>query len=136
MGMPWTIPNLVLQAKPVPLANMRTHGRRHVFVNCGNPDCYHNAELDVSGLPDNVTFGELLRRMLCTVCDHRGPDIGRPGCIMADWAAPPDRTPIRHCLFAAAQIDSSPREDGKCPLLVIEKASPFRTATRGRSAFG
>ena len=76
MGMPWTIPNLVLQAKPVPLANMRTHGRRHVFVNCGNPDCYHNAELDVSGLPDNVTFGELQRRMLCTVCDHRGADVG------------------------------------------------------------
>ena len=52
MGMPWTIPNLVLQAKPVPLANMRTHGRRHVFVNCGNPDCYYNAELRFSGLPD------------------------------------------------------------------------------------
>ena len=54
--MPWTIPNLVLHDKPVRLANMRTHGRRRVFVNCGNPDCYHNAELDVSGLPDNVTF--------------------------------------------------------------------------------
>jgi hypothetical protein len=55
---------------------MRSHGRKHVFVNCGNPDCYHNAELDVSGLPDNVTFGELQRRMLCTVCDHRGADVG------------------------------------------------------------
>jgi hypothetical protein len=74
-GMPWTIPNLMLHAKPVPLANMRTHGRRHVFVNCGNPDCYHNAELDVSGLPDNVTFGDLQRRMLCTMCDHRGADV-------------------------------------------------------------
>jgi hypothetical protein len=64
--MPWTIPNLVLHDKPVPLANMRT--------NCGNPDCYHNVELDFSGLPDNVTFGELQRRMLCTVCDHRGAE--------------------------------------------------------------
>jgi hypothetical protein len=73
--MPRTIPNLVLHDKPVRLANMRTHGRNHVFVNCGNPDCYHNAELDVSGLPDNVTFGELQRRMLCTVCDHRGADV-------------------------------------------------------------
>jgi hypothetical protein len=45
MGMAWTIPNLVLHDKPV--ANMRTHDRNHVFVNCGNPDCYHNAELDV-----------------------------------------------------------------------------------------
>ena len=41
-----------------------------------NPDCYHNAELDVNGLPDNVTFGELQRRMLGTVCDHRGADVG------------------------------------------------------------
>ena len=76
--MPWTIPNLILHDKPVRLANMRSHGRKHVFVNCGNPDCYHNAELDVSGLPDNVTFGELQRRMLCTVCDHRGADAGHP----------------------------------------------------------
>ncbi len=76
-GMSWSIPNLVLHDKSVRLANMRTHGRRHVFVNCGNPDCYHNAELDVSGLPDNVTFGGLQRRMLCTVCDHRGADIAR-----------------------------------------------------------
>jgi hypothetical protein len=62
--------------KPVPLANMRSLGRRHVFVNCGNPDCYHKVELDVSGLPDNLTFGELERRMLCTVCDYRGADVG------------------------------------------------------------
>jgi hypothetical protein len=33
--MAWTIPNLVLDDKPVPLANLRAHGRRHVFVNCG-----------------------------------------------------------------------------------------------------
>jgi hypothetical protein len=80
-----------------------------------------------------------------TICNHgcsapsaiiAAPTLARPGCIMADWAAPPDRTPIGHCLFAPAQIDSSQRQDGKCPLLVIEKASPFRTATRGRSAFG
>src|SRR5258705_4440535 len=85
--MPWTIPNLVLHDKPVRLANMRPLGRRHVFVNCGNPDCYHNAELDVSGLPDNVTFGELQRRMLCTVCDTAAPTLARPGCIMAsNWS--------------------------------------------------
>ena len=46
--MPWTIPNLLLHDKPVPLANMRSHGRKHVFVVCGNPDCHHNAELDVT----------------------------------------------------------------------------------------
>jgi hypothetical protein len=75
-GMPWTIPNLVLHDKPVRLANMRTHGRNHVFVNCGNPDCHHNAEIDVSGFADNVTYGDLQPRMLCTVCDHRGADVG------------------------------------------------------------
>ena len=78
--MPWTIPNLVLHDKPVRLANMRTHGRKHVFVNCGNPDCYHNAELDVSRLPDDATFNDLQPRMLCTVCGHRGADV-RP-----DWS--------------------------------------------------
>ncbi len=62
--MAWTIPILVLHDKPVPLANMRCHGRKHVFVVCDNPDCHRNAELDVSGLPDNVTFGDLQPRML------------------------------------------------------------------------
>jgi hypothetical protein len=83
----WTIPNLVLHDKPVRLANMRTHGRNHVFVNCGNPDCYHNAELDVSALPDNVTFGELQLRMLCTMCDHRDAD---PDAMIAR----PDTSPV------------------------------------------
>jgi len=27
-----------------------------VFVNCGNPDCYHNTELDVSRFPDHLTY--------------------------------------------------------------------------------
>ena len=51
--MPWTIPNLVLHDKPVPLANMRSHGRKHVFVVCGNPDCHHNAEIDANGFPES-----------------------------------------------------------------------------------
>jgi len=75
-GMPWTILNLLLHDKPVPLANMRTHGRNHVFVNCSNPGCCHNAELGVSRLPDDVTFNDLQPRMLCTACDHRGADVG------------------------------------------------------------
>ena len=45
-------------------------------VNCGNPDCYHNTELNVSRFPDDVTFNDLQPRMLCTVCDHRGADVG------------------------------------------------------------
>jgi hypothetical protein len=35
--MPWTIPNLLLHDKPVPLANMRSLGRTRVFVYCSNP---------------------------------------------------------------------------------------------------
>ena len=72
--MPWTIPNLLLQDKPVSLANRQSHGRKRVSICCSNPG--YNAELDVSGLPDNETFGELQRRMLCTMCDHRGADVG------------------------------------------------------------
>jgi hypothetical protein len=60
----WTIPNLVLHDKPVRLASMRCHGRKQVFVDYGNPDCHRNAELDVNGLPDNVTFGDLQPRTL------------------------------------------------------------------------
>ena len=69
--MPWTIPNLVLHDKPVPLANMRSQGRNRVLVCC----CHHNAEVDVSGFPDKMTFGDLQPRMLCTVCDRRGADV-------------------------------------------------------------
>jgi hypothetical protein len=43
---------------------MRSHGRKHVFVVCGNPDCHRNAELDVSRLPDDVTFNGPQPRML------------------------------------------------------------------------
>ena len=68
--MPWTIPNLLLHDKPVPLANMRSHGRSSVFVYCSNPDCHHNAEIDASGFPDDVTIGDLQRRMLCRLLDH------------------------------------------------------------------
>jgi hypothetical protein len=42
--MPWTNPNRLLHDKPVPLANMRTHGRRRVFVCCSNPALKHGAK--------------------------------------------------------------------------------------------
>ena len=74
-GMPWAFPNLLLHDKPVPLGNMRSLGRNRVFVYCSNPDCHHNAELDVSRLPDDVTLNDLQPRMLCTMCDHRGAGV-------------------------------------------------------------
>jgi hypothetical protein len=57
------------------LPNMRSHGRNRVFVVCGNPDCHHNGEVDVSRLPNDLTFNDLQPRMVCTVCDHRGADV-------------------------------------------------------------
>jgi len=50
-------------------------GMRSVLVYCSNPACHHKAEIDASGFPDEVTFGDLQPRMLCTVCNHRGGDV-------------------------------------------------------------
>jgi hypothetical protein len=77
----------------VPLANMRSLGRTRVFVYCSNPDCHHSAEIDASGFPDDVTFGDLQPRMLCTVCVIVAPTLARHGCcIMVDggWKRPFD----------------------------------------------
>jgi hypothetical protein len=74
-GMPWTIANLVLHDKPVRLANMRSVGTMCSSI-AAIRTAYHNTELDVSRFPDDVTFNDLQPRMLCTVCDHRGADVG------------------------------------------------------------
>ena len=73
--MPWSIKNLMFHDKPVPLSNQRGLGYKKVWVYCSNPDCRHSAVLDVEHLPDETTFNELMPRMLCTVCDHRGADV-------------------------------------------------------------
>ena len=54
-------------------------GRRTIMVYCGNDRCRHQAELDADRWPDDVTFGDLQPRMLCTACGHLGADV-RP-----DW---------------------------------------------------
>jgi hypothetical protein len=33
------------------------------------------AEIDASGFPDDMPFGDLQPRMLCTMCNHRGADV-------------------------------------------------------------
>ena len=56
-----------------------------MFVYCSNPGCHHNAELDVSRLPDYVTFNDLQSR--------------RHGYITADWSHPfadPDAAARQH----------------------------------------
>ena len=52
--MPWTIPNLLLHDKPLPLSDQRASGYAHVFAYCLFPGCYHNAVLDVSHLSDET----------------------------------------------------------------------------------
>ena len=41
--MPWTIPNLLLHDKPLPLSDQRASGYAHVFAYCFNPGRCHNA---------------------------------------------------------------------------------------------
>jgi hypothetical protein len=84
--MPWTIPNLLLHDKPVPLANMRSHGRNRVLVCCSNLDCHQNAEIDARSFPDDVTFGDLQLRMLAPCAIIAAPTLARRGCIMVDWS--------------------------------------------------
>jgi hypothetical protein len=79
--MPWTRPDLRLPPKPVPLLTMRRLGRRTIVVYCGNDRCHHQAELDAGRWSDDVTFGDLQPRMLCTACGHLGADV-RP-----DWGS-------------------------------------------------
>jgi hypothetical protein len=59
----------------VPLTNQRDLGFGKVWVYCSNPDCGHSAVLDLSHLPDEITYNELQSRMVCSVCDHRGADV-------------------------------------------------------------
>ncbi len=44
-SMEHAIPNLLLHDKPVPLANMRSHGRNSVFVYCSNTGCHHDRQI-------------------------------------------------------------------------------------------
>jgi hypothetical protein len=37
--MPWTIPNLLLHDKPLPLSDQRASGYAHIFAYCLNPGC-------------------------------------------------------------------------------------------------
>ena len=72
--MPWTIPNLLLYDKPLPLSDQRAFGYTKLFVYCSNPGCHHNTILNASHLSDEITFNELQLRIVCAVCDHRGAD--------------------------------------------------------------
>jgi hypothetical protein len=65
---------------------MRRMGRRSIVIYCGNDRCRHQAELNADRWPDEVTFGDLQERMVCSVCGHKGADV-RP-----DWGSMDSRT--------------------------------------------
>ena len=74
--MGWTRRYLRLDQKPVALGEARAIGVRCVLIYCGNsPNCQHQAELDADRWPDDVPFGQLQPRMLCTACGHLGADV-------------------------------------------------------------
>jgi hypothetical protein len=111
--MPWTIPNLLLHDKSATLSYMRSLGRNHVVVCCSNSDCHHNAEIDASGFPDDMTFGDLQPRMLRTVCDHRGADVSPswPHHAFEDTITLPDGRTLSTLRDAGDHITSLPKAE-------------------------
>jgi hypothetical protein len=83
----WTIPNPNLHDKAVRLTNKRTVGRTRVFVYCGNPDCHHNAEIDASGFPDDLTLEIRTPKCFAPCAIIAAPTSARHACNMVDWAA-------------------------------------------------
>jgi hypothetical protein len=61
-GMPWTIPNLLFHDKPVPLSNMRSHGRNHVLPDGRELVILCDARDYITSLPKAEQDLEELRR--------------------------------------------------------------------------
>jgi len=72
--MSWTIKNLAFHDKRVPLTNQRDLGFGKVWC-IAQTRIADTAVLDLSRLPDEITYNDLQPRMLCTVCDHRGANV-------------------------------------------------------------
>lgn len=74
--MSWTRIDYNPRPKWSDLRSMRLMGVRDVNVYCGNPPrCYHQAKLNLDDWHDDVIFGDLERRMVCTACGHLGADM-------------------------------------------------------------
>jgi len=58
-SMPWTIHNLLLHDKPLPLSEQRALGYTKLFIYCSSPDCHCNAVIDASGFPNDITYSDL-----------------------------------------------------------------------------
>lgn len=56
---------------PMDLANMRKNGVRSLAAWCLEPDCRHEATVNVDHLPDHIAVPSLARRMKCSKCGSR-----------------------------------------------------------------
>ncbi len=74
--MSWTRIDYNPRPKHSDLRSMRVMGVRDVNVYCGNPPrCYHQAKVNLDHWHDDVTFGDLERRLVCGKCGHLGADM-------------------------------------------------------------
>jgi len=76
--MPWTSPNLLLLSRQSLWAGQHAKSGGPLFVNCGRNRTYHNTDLDVSRLPDDMTFTTYQPTECSAQCaTHRGDDVGQ-----------------------------------------------------------
>jgi hypothetical protein len=59
---------------PMTLANMRQQNVRSLWIRCGAIHCHHDAVLNVSDFPDDMTVPSFGPRMVCTICGAIGAD--------------------------------------------------------------
>jgi hypothetical protein len=68
---------------PMTLGNMRELGMHRLLVSCLNPECRHEALIDVSGYPDDTEVSSFVRRMICSKCS------GEKAFVRPNWKEQP-----------------------------------------------
>ena len=60
----------------VTLANMRSHGRRDIWVHCVNaPRCWHRAKMSADRWADHTAFVDIAPLFVCTQCGAVGAEV-------------------------------------------------------------
>ena len=60
----------------ITFGEMRASGASRIIVHCGDYKCGHSVTIYPALWPDNVRLSDLEERFVCTVCGHRGADVG------------------------------------------------------------
>ena len=60
---------------PVTMGHIRSHGVTRLLVYCGSINCNRSVTIDGTPFPDDLILLDLDRRMVCTLCGHRGADV-------------------------------------------------------------